>query len=69
VIIQGSQEAADGKVQIKDLIAGKQQAAAIADHQAWRDERPGPFEVPRADLIAAVRKLLAQQRDEAKSGQ
>ena len=51
-----------GKVQIKDLAAGKEQAAAIADHETWREERPGQFEVRRADLVAEVRKLLKRQK-------
>ena len=50
-IIAGSQRVRrGGKVQIKDLAAGKAQAAATADHQAWRDERPGQFEVARDEL-------------------
>ncbi len=62
VIIQGSQEAAEGKVQIKDLAAGKEQAAAVGDNRAWREERPGQFEVKREELVAAVRELLQRQR-------
>lgn len=62
VVIQGSQEAAEGRVQIKDLAAGKAEAAAIGDNQAWREERPGQFEAPREELVAAVRQLLERQR-------
>jgi histidyl-tRNA synthetase len=62
VIIQGSQEAAEGKVQIKDLAAGKEQAAAMADNRAWREERPGQFEVAREELVEKVRELLQRQR-------
>ena len=62
VIIQGSQEAAEGKVQIKDLAAGKAQAASLADNQAWREERPGQFEVAEGDLVAEVKRLLERQR-------
>jgi histidyl-tRNA synthetase len=61
-IIAGSDEFAAGRVQIKDLVAGKQQAAAIADNQAWREERPGQFETSRDDLVAEVRRLLERQR-------
>jgi len=38
------------------------QAAATADNQAWRDERPGQFEVPAGDIVTAVRALLERQR-------
>jgi histidyl-tRNA synthetase len=61
-IIAGSQEFDAGKLQIKDLAAGKAQASSTADHQAWRDERPGQFEVPRADVVTEVQKLLQRQR-------
>ena len=61
-IIAGSNEFDGGKIQIKDLAAGKAGAAAIGDNQAWRDERPGQFEVPRADLVAEVKKLLERQQ-------
>jgi len=57
-IIQGGDERAKGVVQIKDLAAGKALAAGIADHDAYREERPGQFEVPEAGLVAAVRSLL-----------
>jgi histidyl-tRNA synthetase len=61
VVIAGSSEFAAGKVQIKDLAAGKAKAAAIASHEAWREERPGQVEVPRENLVAAVRDLLDGQ--------
>jgi histidyl-tRNA synthetase len=61
-IIAGSNEFAAGKLQIKDLAAGKEQAQAIADHQTWRDERPGQFEISRADVVATVKELLSKQR-------
>ena len=57
-IIQGGDEKAKGVVQIKDLVAGKQAAAAIADNAAWRDERPGQVEVAERDLVAAVKRML-----------
>jgi histidyl-tRNA synthetase len=61
-IIAGSDEFAAGKLQVKDLAAGKEQAAAIADNRTWREERPGQFEVAREELVAKVRELLARQR-------
>jgi histidyl-tRNA synthetase len=61
-IIAGTNEFAAGKIQIKDLAAGKAQAAAIADNRAWREDRPGQFEIPRDDIVAEVRKLLDRQR-------
>jgi len=60
-IIQGSEERANGKLQIKDLIEGRKQAAAIESNEEWRETRPGQFEINEADLIAEVRTLLAAQ--------
>ena len=61
VIIEGSQEREQGIVQIKDLIAGKQAAAAITDNAEWKAARPGQFEVKREDLVSAIQKLLSEQ--------
>ncbi len=62
-IIAGSNEFEAGRLQMKDLVAGKAQAAAIGeDHAAWKEERPGQFEIPRDDLVAEVKKLLEKQR-------
>ncbi|MCC0022985.1 MAG: histidine--tRNA ligase [Hyphomicrobiaceae bacterium] len=59
VIIEGSDERVRGVVQIKDLIEGKKAAEAIKDNAEWKSERPGQFEVNRADLVDEVKKLLA----------
>jgi len=61
-IIAGSQEFESGKLQVKDLVAGKAQAAAISGHDVWREERPGQFEVAANDIVAEVKKLLQKQR-------
>jgi histidyl-tRNA synthetase len=61
-IIAGSQEFESGKLQIKDLVAGKAQAAAISGHAEYKEERPGQFEVAANDIVAEVKKLLQKQR-------
>ena len=61
VIIEGSQEREQGILQVKDLIAGKQAAAAITDNAEWKAARPGQFEIKREDLVSAVQKLLSEQ--------
>ena len=63
-IIQGSDERASGKVQIKDMIEGRKQAAAIESNEEWRETRPGQFEIDEADLVAEVTRLLAEQKAE-----
>jgi histidyl-tRNA synthetase len=57
-VIQGADEAARGEILLKDLILGTQiaQNATLAE---WKD-RPAQETVKRADLVAAVRKKLAQ---------
>ncbi|MBW7922157.1 MAG: histidine--tRNA ligase [Rubellimicrobium sp.] len=57
-IIQGSDEAARGVVQVKDLVLGAALAAG-ASLEEWKD-RPAQAEVPRADLVARVRAMLEQ---------
>ncbi|PPB79906.1 histidyl-tRNA synthetase [Albidovulum inexpectatum] len=55
-IIQGSDEAARGVVQIKDLYLGAK-LAAEATHEEWKAQ-PAQFEAPREDLVAHVRRIL-----------
>ncbi len=59
-VIEGGNEKAAGVVQIKDLILGAI-LAETASHEEWKT-RPGQFEVPRADLVAKVREILASQK-------
>jgi histidyl-tRNA synthetase len=56
-VIQGGNEAEKGTVILKDLILGAR-IAESATLEEWKD-RPAQLEVPRADLVAAVRKMLA----------
>jgi len=57
-VIQGGNEAEKGMVILKDLILGAK-IAANATLEEWKD-RPAQVEVPRADLVAEVRKMLVQ---------
>lgn len=58
VVIQGSDERANGQVQIKDLIEGAKAAAAITDNAEWRESRPAQFACSEAELVEKVRELL-----------
>ena len=62
-VIQGADEAGRGVIQIKDLVLGKK-IAETATLEEWKD-RPSQIEVARDDLVAAVRKMLA---DDALAG-
>ncbi len=57
-IIQGSDEAARGVIQIKDLILGAE-IAETASAEEWKEQKQ-QFEAPRDQLVAEVRKLLNQ---------
>ncbi|HHW32788.1 MAG TPA: histidine--tRNA ligase [Paracoccus solventivorans] len=57
-IIQGMDEAERGVVQVKDLILGAK-IAAQASVEEWKSQ-PAQVEVPRADLVATVREMLAR---------
>ena len=63
-IIQGAEERADGKVQVKDLAAGKRLSSEIADNQAWRAARPAQTECPVDDVVPVVRSILQAQAEE-----
>ena len=58
-VIAGSDEMANGVVQIKDLVLGAQ-IAQSATLEEWKD-RPSQYEVPRTELVAKVREILAGQ--------
>ncbi|MBU2958677.1 histidine--tRNA ligase [Paracoccus sp. 1_MG-2023] len=56
-IIQGGNEAEQGVVQVKDLVLGAK-IAAEASLDEWKSQ-PAQTEVPRADLVAEVRRILS----------
>jgi histidyl-tRNA synthetase len=60
VVIQGSNERERGEVQLKDLIEGEKAAAAIKDNAEWKAARPAQVTVTEADMVAEVRRILAQ---------
>jgi len=57
-VIQGSEEADRGVIQLKDLILGAK-LAETASAEEWKDN-PQQIEVPRTDLVSEVRKMLAR---------
>ena len=59
-VIQGGNEAAEGKVILKDLILGAKIAEG-ASLEEWKS-RPAQVEVKRADLVAEVRAMADRQK-------
>ena len=62
VVIQGSQERAEGKVQIKDLVEGARLSEKIEDNKTWRESRPAQVTVDESQLVTAVREIIAAQQ-------
>ena len=60
VVIQGGDEKANAQVQIKDLRLGSELASNIASREEYASQRLAQFSVPEADLVAAVKKALAE---------
>jgi histidyl-tRNA synthetase len=59
-VIQGSTERDAGEVILKDLIEGAKAAQAIKDNKEWKEARPAQVSVPEANLVEAVREILAR---------
>jgi histidyl-tRNA synthetase len=57
-VILGGDEIATGTVTIKDLDLGRVLASGMTDNAAWREVRPGQQTVPRAELVATVRRIV-----------
>ncbi|RMA43853.1 histidine--tRNA ligase [Rhodophyticola porphyridii] len=58
-VIQGSDEAARGVVQIKDLVLGAELAESVS-HEEWKSQ-PAQREVPVSDLVTEIRAILDRQ--------
>jgi len=58
-VIVGSNERAEGKVTIKDLVAGAEQAKAIKDNAEYKAAKVGQWTAARADLVAELSKIAA----------
>ncbi len=59
-IIQGGDELEKGEVTLKDLILGAKLSKEIEDNTEWREGQPAQFSVPRAQLVASVKEVLAR---------
>ncbi|APX23543.1 MAG: histidine--tRNA ligase [Rhodobacteraceae bacterium] len=57
-VIEGGDEKERGVVQIKDLVLGAKLAES-ASLEEWK-ERPSQYEVPRGEMVAKIREILAQ---------
>ena len=60
-IIEGGNERAKGEVTIKDLALGAEHAKDIKDREQWSKGSDAQITVPRADLVVAVKQILARR--------
>ena len=58
-IIAGGDEFAANAVSIKDMRLGKELSENVADNKEWRDKSRAQVTVPRGEMIARVRAMLA----------
>ncbi|MFN3498491.1 MAG: His/Gly/Thr/Pro-type tRNA ligase C-terminal domain-containing protein, partial [Pannonibacter indicus] len=63
-IIQGSDERANGAIQIKDLIEGKRLSGEITDNVTWRESRPAQVTVTEDEMVETVKRMLAGQAED-----
>ena len=61
-VIEGSDERAKGLVTLKNLILGAEQSKDIKDRTQWAKGADAQVTVPRAELVAAVQKMLGEMR-------
>ena len=59
VVIQGGDEKAAGQVTIKDLRLGSELASGIETREEYASQRLAQVTVPEAELVEAVKKMLA----------
>ena len=59
-LLYGADEKEKGIVTIKDMAAGRAQAAAAAGRHEWLAARPGQTTMQRADMVDGIKRLLQQ---------
>lgn len=63
ILMYGGDEKAKGSVTLKNMVQGRARSAAIKGREEWIRERPGQIEVPRGELVSAVRSMLSETGD------
>ena len=64
-VMYGEDEKAKGAVTLKNLDRGRAGSADIKERKEWIRERPGQIEVPRSELVSAVKTMLSDARGPA----
>jgi histidyl-tRNA synthetase len=64
VVLYGPDEKAKGVVTLKDMSVGRERAKHLTENRGqWLQERPGQFEIPRAELVRSIQNLLRARAD------
>ncbi len=58
-ILIGENELARGLVTVKQMSVARSEGAQVKDHESWKAARFGQIEIPRGEVVARVRQLLA----------
>jgi histidyl-tRNA synthetase len=59
VVLEGSNEREAGSVTLKDLKLGAELAKSVTDNEEWRKGSSAQLVVPRAQLVSAIKDMLA----------
>lgn len=59
-VVVGEDEQRRSQVSLKDLRLGRELASQVGDRRAWLEQQPAQIAVPREQLVAAVRDILAR---------
>jgi histidyl-tRNA synthetase len=58
VVLEGSNERDAGTVTLKDLKLGAEMAKSVTDNETWRTGKVAQVEVPRVNLVSAIKDML-----------
>ena len=61
-LLYGSDERERGLVTVKDMEVGRAKSAQVDKREEWIEARPGQREIRRDDLVAQVKRILAEIR-------
>lgn len=64
-LLYGSEEKSRGVVTVKDMVVGREKDKAPADRREWLMARAGQIEIPRAELVATVKRMLDELEEVA----
>ncbi|HWS73014.1 MAG TPA: histidine--tRNA ligase [Thermoanaerobaculia bacterium] len=64
-LLFGARERSNDVVIIKNMAAGRKEAGAAREREEWLAARAGQTQVPRSDLVQAVKRLLSEMEQAA----